>query len=70
MLENPERIEEMVKASGAHSTDMQAEEPVEELTAKTKPYAAAWAPTAERLWNERKEEKARLQAEREAKSNK
>lgn len=68
MLENPEMIEKMVNASGAHSTDMQAEEPVEELTAKTKPYAEAWAPTAERLWNERKEEKARIIAEREAKA--
>ncbi len=57
MLENPEYIERMVKASGAHSTDMQAEEAVEELTAKTKPYAAAWAPTAERLWKEEQEEK-------------
>ncbi|MCD7866467.1 MAG: radical SAM protein [Clostridiales bacterium] len=67
MLENPECIERMVKASGAHSTDVQAEEPVEELVAKTKPYAAAWAPTAERLWNEEKEEKEKKAAAAEAK---
>ena len=68
MLENPEMIEKMVKASGAHSTDMQAEEPVEELTAKTKPYAEAWAPTAERMWEERKVEKAEIIAKRQAAS--
>ncbi|MCC8082390.1 MAG: radical SAM protein [Lachnospiraceae bacterium] len=62
MLENPECIERMVKASGAHSTDMQAEEAVEDLVAKTKPYAASWAPTAERLWNEEKEEKEKKAA--------
>ena len=34
MLENPEMIKKMVEASGAHSTDMQAEEPVDSLIAK------------------------------------
>jgi len=62
MLENPECIERMVKASGAHSTDLLAEEAVEDLVAKTKPYAASWAPTAERLWNEEKEEKEKKAA--------
>ncbi|MCD8300778.1 MAG: radical SAM protein [Clostridiales bacterium] len=52
MLENPERIQEMVHATGAHSTDMQAEETVEELTSKTIPYADQWKETADELWKE------------------
>ncbi len=50
MLENPEKIEEMVNKTGAHSTDLQQPESVEHLTAKTRPYAEQWAPHAEELW--------------------
>ena len=35
MLDNPERLREMVTKSGAHSTDFLAPESAEELTAKT-----------------------------------
>ncbi len=52
MLENPQYIEKMVNATEARSTDMVAEEPVEDLTAKTKPYAETWRPKAEELWKE------------------
>ena len=52
MLENPEKIREMVKSTGAHSTDLAAPESVEELTFKTAEYAENWIPTADRLWNE------------------
>ncbi len=52
MLENPAYIKKMVDASGAHSTDMQAEEPVDDLIAKTVPYATAWKETADKLWEE------------------
>ncbi|MCD8333007.1 MAG: radical SAM protein, partial [Clostridiales bacterium] len=51
MLENPQMIKQMVEASGAHSTDMQAEEPVDDLIAKPVSYAEEWAPTAKRLWD-------------------
>jgi MoaA/NifB/PqqE/SkfB family radical SAM enzyme len=52
MLENPERLAAMVKNSGAHSTDMQSPEDAEKLREKCKPYAEAWAPTADKLWKE------------------
>ena len=52
MLENPECLEHMVAESGAHSTDLVAQETAEELCAKTKPAAEAWAPVAERLWTD------------------
>ncbi len=50
MLENPERIQEIIQKTGAHSTDLQSPESVEHLTEKTKPYAANWVETADRLW--------------------
>ena len=58
MLENPEMIKEIVEKSGAHSTDPEAPESVDELIAKTKPYAEAWKPMAEKIWAERQAEKA------------
>lgn len=51
MLENPECLCNMVKCSGAHSTDMQSPEDIDDLYAKCKPYAERWAPKAEMLWN-------------------
>ena len=52
MLENPECLQEMVKRSGAHSTDLQSPEKVEDLCAKCKPYALNWKATADKLWNQ------------------
>lgn len=59
MLENPECLEYMVAESGAHSTDLVAQESAEELCAKTKPAAEAWAPVAERLWTDKKGPRAK-----------
>lgn len=50
MLENPERLRDMVNRTGAHSTDLQSPECVDHLCAKCDGYAACWSPTAERLW--------------------
>lgn len=50
MLENPEKLEAMVAAAGAHSTDLQSPESAAHLCAKCAPYAQSWTPTAERLW--------------------
>ena len=50
MLENPERLREMVEKTGAHSTDMQSPEPVEHLCDKCSIYAETWKPAANRLW--------------------
>ncbi len=50
MLENPERLREMVKKSGAKSTDLQSPETVDHLCDKCEAYAANWKPTADSLW--------------------
>jgi len=52
LLDNPEMLKEMVKESGAKSTDMEAPEDVDVLCAKTTPAAKAWAEVADRLWEE------------------
>ncbi|MBQ9010854.1 MAG: radical SAM protein, partial [Clostridia bacterium] len=53
MLENPEKLKEMVERTGAKSTDMQSPESAEHLCAKCHSYAACWAPKAEELWEAR-----------------
>ena len=50
MLENPEILREMVKKSGAHSTDLQSPETVDHLCDKCESYAEKWTPSAEKLW--------------------
>lgn len=50
MLENPEYLREMVKQSGAHSSDLLYTEDVDTLCDKCVDFAAAWAPEAERIW--------------------
>ena len=57
MLENPERLQELVKATGAHSTDLQSPESAEHLCEKCVQYAANWKPSADRLWEETLEKK-------------
>lgn len=52
MLENPEKLMAMVHATGAHSTDLLSEEPVDHLCGKCKNYAANWAPVADILWKD------------------
>lgn len=54
MLENPEKLREMVEKTGAKSTDMQSPENVEHLCAKCDAYAAEWKEKAEELWNNNK----------------
>ena len=50
MLENPECLREMVKRTGAKSTDYEAPEDVDTLCDRTTPYAVNWAPVSETLW--------------------
>ncbi|MCD8145209.1 MAG: radical SAM protein [Oscillospiraceae bacterium] len=52
MLENPERLPQMVRESGAVSTDYQSPESAEDLCSKTIPYAENWAATARQLWED------------------
>ena len=51
MLENPEKLREIVKATGAHSTDLQSPETVDHLCDKCEAYAKNWTPTATALWS-------------------
>lgn len=51
MLENPERIIEMVKRSKAYSTDLVSPEEVETLSSKCRNYSKNWAVKSELIWN-------------------
>lgn len=53
MLENPDRLRDIVRESGAVSTDVQSPESVEHLCAKCDRYSENWKPSAERIWQER-----------------
>ena len=50
MLENPEKLRQMVHETGAQSTDYESPEAVDTLCDRTAPYAAAWKPQADKLW--------------------
>ncbi|MCD8381657.1 MAG: radical SAM protein [Clostridiales bacterium] len=65
MLENPDALRKLVKETGAHSTDLESPETVDHLCDKCVEYAENWKPTADRLWKESQEEKAKRQAQRE-----
>ena len=54
LMDNPERIREIIAESNARSTDIISPEKIEELCAKTKPAAEKWAPVAKKLWENRK----------------
>lgn len=58
MLENPEKLREIVEKTGSKSTDMQSPESADHLCAKCDSYAANWKPRADELWEKRKAEKA------------
>lgn len=50
LLDNPDALSKIVKASGAHSTDLQDPEDVNDLTEKCQSAAQNWAPVANELW--------------------
>ena len=54
VMDNPERIREIIAESNARSTDIISPEKIEELCAKTKPAAEKWASMAKQLWENRK----------------
>ncbi len=51
MLENPEKLQAMVRATGAKSTDMMEPETCEHLCGKCEHYAEEWKPVADKLWS-------------------
>lgn len=52
MLENPEKLKELVHKTGAKSTDLESKEECDHLCAKCEHYAQEWAPTAKKLWEQ------------------
>jgi len=57
MLENPQKLREIVERTGAHSTDLQSPESADHLCGKCDHYAACWKEKADQLWNEIPEER-------------
>jgi MoaA/NifB/PqqE/SkfB family radical SAM enzyme len=64
MLENPEKLQELVKKTGAKSTDLQSFEDCCHLCEKCTKYADEWAPVADKLWSESIEEKEKEKAKK------
>jgi hypothetical protein len=52
MLENPEKLQAIVKKAGAKSTNLLQPESAEELCAKCELYAKNWAPKAKDIWDQ------------------
>lgn len=50
MLENPDILPQLVRKTGAKSTDLQSPERAESLCAKCHKYAESWGPEADKLW--------------------
>ena len=72
MLDNPGRLAQMVKKSGAHSTDLIHPENVDDLTDKCVDAAKNWKVVADEIWDKsegrpRAEMKEKLAAEEKAK---
>lgn len=57
MLENPEKLRAMVKETRAESTDYESPETVDSLCDRCTPYAEAWKPEADRLWEQTQEKR-------------
>jgi MoaA/NifB/PqqE/SkfB family radical SAM enzyme len=53
LLDNQNRLAELVDISGAHSTDMSSPEDVHDLCGKTKAAADNWEPVANEIWGDR-----------------
>lgn len=52
MLENPEKLKEMIQQTGAVSTDLESPEDIDKLYKKCKSYSDIWSPCANELWSE------------------
>lgn len=51
MLENPEKLREIVKKTGAKSTNLIMEEDVDTLCGRCDEFAYEWQPVADEIWN-------------------
>ena len=59
ILDNPYRLEEMVRKTGAYSTDPVHEESAHELCAKCEKSALEWYPVATQLWDNHDDPRAK-----------
>ncbi len=50
LLENPQALREMIARTGAHSTNLEGVESVEDLCSRCDAYAEHWKPAADYLW--------------------
>lgn len=50
MLENPQCLRDIVKRTGAKSTNLMGEETAEQICSKCDKFAAEWAPRADEIW--------------------
>ncbi|MDL2242526.1 hypothetical protein LJC25_02225 [Bacteroidales bacterium OttesenSCG-928-K03] len=57
LLDNPDRLVEVVEKSGTHSIDLQNPENVRNLCDKCRETSERWKPTADKLWETRMCEK-------------
>ncbi|MEA4923021.1 MAG: radical SAM protein [Eubacteriaceae bacterium] len=70
ILDNPGRLADMVNECGAHSTDLESPEDVNEYCERCRPTAEKWAPVAAELWAQHEKDmdaKKRREAEDEKK---
>ena len=63
MVDVPEKLREVVRESGARSTELAAPETAEELTAKTEEAAKIWKETADRIWYDPNEKHHKLKTQ-------
>lgn len=50
MLENPQDLRDIIKRTGAHSSNLEGDETAELLCSRCDKYAKEWKPTADKLW--------------------
>lgn len=54
LIDNPEMLREIIHESGAYSTQLHDDEPIDEFAAKLEPYAREWGVIADRIWEEKR----------------
>ena len=61
MLENPDKLRDIIHSTGAKSTNLITEESVDTLCGRCDDFAFEWAGVAEDIWNSTKHPKTHTQ---------
>jgi MoaA/NifB/PqqE/SkfB family radical SAM enzyme len=61
IIDVPDMLRDIVKESGAHSTQLRNEETADEFADKIKPYAEAWGEIADAIWTAHKNQQGQAQ---------